>query len=72
MEQEMQDVLELIEMAEEEDDNELISDLSRQLTELKNKSEKAHLRSLLSGEADDKDAYLEINAGAGEIGRAHV
>lgn len=60
-----QETYELLEMAEEEGDQGLIKELETQLDDLSQEVEKLHLQSLLSGEADGKDAFLEINAGAG-------
>lgn len=65
IEKDMHETSELIEMAEEEGDKKLLSDLERQLADLQANVEKEHLKSLLSGELDANDAYLEVNAGAG-------
>ena len=55
----------LIEMGEEEGDDAVIKEAEEALEVLRVKSEKLQLSSLLSGEADDNDAFLEVNAGAG-------
>ncbi|GAB5387476.1 MAG: peptide chain release factor 2 [Alphaproteobacteria bacterium] len=65
MEQELNDQVELVEMAEAEGDDELIDEAEATLQGLKDEAEKLQLESLLSGEADGMDAYLEVNAGAG-------
>jgi peptide chain release factor 2 len=52
-------------MAVEESDDTAIKEAEQQINQLQATAEKRELESLLSGEADDKDAYLEINAGAG-------
>lgn len=65
LEQEAEDCVELIDLAEAEGDASLVSDIENQLGSLQKKAEKLHLKSLLSGEADSNDAYLEVNAGAG-------
>jgi peptide chain release factor 2 len=65
LEREVSDALELIEMAEAEADagtaDAAVADLKRVAEELKRRE----IESLLSGEADANDAYLEVNAGAG-------
>ena len=65
LEKEAEETVELIEMSEAEEDQSFVSDLEKQLVQLQKKAEKLHLKSLLSGEADLNDAYLEVNAGAG-------
>ena len=65
MEQELSDTVDLIEMAEEEGDAEALSDLEASLAALKALADKKQLESLLSGEADSNDCFLEIHAGAG-------
>ena len=61
----MQDNIDLIALAEEENDEAVIAEAEAALETLKTKAEKDQIRSLLSGEADDSDAYLQVNAGAG-------
>jgi len=56
---------ELIEMAEAEGDEEMVAEAMSALEALAVKSEAARLQSLLSGEADGNDCYLEVHAGAG-------
>lgn len=65
IEQSLADNLELIEMGEEEGDAEIVAEAEAVLNGLQLKSEKMHLKSLLSGEVDGNDAYLQVNAGAG-------
>ena len=55
----------LIEMAEAEKDEAMIADAERALAEARAEAAKARLETLLSGEADANNAYVEINAGAG-------
>ena len=55
----------LIEMAEAEKDEAMIADAERALGEARAEAAKARLETLLSGEADANNAYVEINAGAG-------
>ena len=59
------DSVELIAMGEEEGDESIIADAESMLRSLRSDVEKYQLESLLSGEADGNDAYLEVNAGAG-------
>ena len=65
LEQSVADALELIELAEAEGDiataDAAVADLVTRAAEAK----KREIESLLSGEADPNDAYLEVNAGAG-------
>ncbi len=62
---ELDDALGLIELAEAEDDQEMVAEAEKQLDALKIEVHKRELESLLSGEADANDCYLEIHAGAG-------
>lgn len=55
----------LIAMGEEEGDDEIVREAEGALTKLQKSTEKLQLESLLSGEADGNDAFLEVNAGAG-------
>lgn len=59
------DNVELIEMGEEEGDSEIIKEAENSLKSLKKEADKKQLESLLSGEVDGNDAFVEINAGAG-------
>jgi len=52
-------------MADAEGDEESLDDARGQLASLKERSARAELEALLSGDADGNDAYVEINAGAG-------
>ncbi|MEP0235411.1 peptide chain release factor 2 [Roseibium sp.] len=65
LEQDLADNIELIELGEMEDDQSVIADAEEALRGLKNKVNELQLNSLLSGEADANDTYLEINSGAG-------
>lgn len=65
LETSLSDYMELAEMAEEEDDEELITEMLRQLEALKAKARLGELEALLSGEVDGNDAYLEVHAGSG-------
>jgi peptide chain release factor 2 len=65
LQNELADATGLIEMAEAEGDAGMVADAERQITALSARAEKQRLQSMLSGEADGNDAYLEIHAGAG-------
>ncbi|NHN89310.1 peptide chain release factor 2 [Acetobacter conturbans] len=65
IETEVEDTLELIAMAEEEGDAAMVADAMRTLHRLADETKRRETESLLSGEADSNDCYLEVNAGAG-------
>ena len=64
-EQELDDGIGLIELAEEEDDAETLAEAEAAIRALAVLAGKRQLESLLSGEADGNDCFLEIHAGAG-------
>jgi len=59
------DNLELAELAEMDEDGELLDAAAEALTKVKAKAGEAELAALLSGEADPNDCYVEIHPGAG-------
>ncbi|WP_425256270.1 peptide chain release factor 2 [Microbaculum marinisediminis] len=61
----LSDTIELIELAEEEDDAGVLADAEETLRELHADAMKRQVGTLLSGEADANDTYVEIHAGAG-------
>ncbi|MBP6986101.1 MAG: peptide chain release factor 2 [Alphaproteobacteria bacterium] len=65
LEDQLKDNLEFIEMGELENDEDIILEAESQIAELAKKVERIRLESLLSGEADNNDCYVEIHAGAG-------
>ena len=65
LERELADTTELIAMAEAEGDAAMVADGLATLQGLAEEARRREIESLLSGEADGNDAYLEINAGAG-------
>jgi peptide chain release factor 2 len=65
LDRELQDALELLELAESENDTAMTADAERVIDELHTRAEGLRLQSMLSGEADANDTYLEIHAGAG-------
>lgn len=65
LEQDLADNVELIALGELEDDKAVIEEAEDALRGLNDRVAKLQLQSLLSGEADGNDTYLEINSGAG-------
>lgn len=65
IEQQLKDSTDLLEMAEAENDASMIADAENAIFAIKTDAGKRELESLLSGEVDPNDCYLEINAGAG-------
>lgn len=61
----LDDQIGMIELAEIEGEEALVNEAIAALKVLEKESGKLQLQSLLSGEADGNDAYLEVNAGAG-------
>ena len=61
----LDDAMEMVELAEAEGDEGLVAETLQQLIELELLATRKQLESLLSGEADNNDCFLEINAGAG-------
>ncbi len=65
LERDTKDQLELIEMAEAEGDAAMVADGLKALEALAAEAKRREIESLLSGEADGRDAFMEINAGSG-------
>jgi peptide chain release factor 2 len=65
IEQERDDTVELMEMAEAEGDNGLVDDGVQALAALAERAEKDKISALLAGEADGNNTYIEVNSGAG-------
>jgi peptide chain release factor 2 len=65
LEQAVQDALELVELAEAEGDAATADAAVADLRALAGEAKHREIESLLSGEADPNDAWLEVNAGAG-------
>jgi peptide chain release factor 2 len=61
----LSDHIGLIELGEAEADEAIVLESEKALFLLKEEAAKKELESLLSGEADSNDAYLEVNSGAG-------
>src|SRR6202012_4920876 len=65
LENELADATGLIEMAAAEGDGAMVADAEAAILSLQKRAEQARLQSMLSGEADGNDSFLEIHAGAG-------
>ena len=65
LERDLNDSIELLEMAEAEGEAELVTEAENALKGLKARAGDEELKSLMSGEADGNDCYVEVNAGAG-------
>lgn len=65
IEQNLSDNIEMIELAEEEGDESLVNECQSHLEKLVTRANRKRLESMLSGEADSNDCYLQVNAGAG-------
>ena len=65
IEKEIENVLTLIELGESEKDDEALDEADSLLVALCAQTTKRELETLLSGEADQNDCFLEIHAGAG-------
>ena len=61
----LSDNIELIEMGEAEGDEAIVLEAELAIESIKHDVEKRQLESMLSGEADPNDAYVEVNSGAG-------
>ena len=65
IEEALQDSIDLIGMAEEEGDDAVIEESEREIEKLERLADRKRIESLLSGEVDGNDVYLQVNAGAG-------
>lgn len=65
LETSVQDACELVELAEAEGDADIVAEATTALKALGEEAKRRETESLLSGEADSNDCYLEVNAGAG-------
>ena len=64
-EKELKDTIELLELAEAENDEAVLNEGKETLEALQHQVQKSELEALLSGEADHNDTFLELHAGAG-------
>ncbi len=65
LETEMHDHAEMIELGEAEGDSDIVAESEAALEALRAQAERMEVETLLSGEADSNDVYLEVHAGAG-------
>ena len=65
MEREIEDALTLIELGEAEGDEDTIKEGEEQIRALEQDAARRQVETLLSGEADQNDTYLEVHSGAG-------
>ncbi len=65
LEQTISDNRELIELGEQEGDKSIVTEAEKALLTLRHEVAESELETLLSGEADGNDTYMQINAGAG-------
>jgi peptide chain release factor 2 len=65
IERETEDALMLVELAEMEGDQAVLAEAEAALKRISEEAKRREIESLLSGEADGNDCYMEINAGAG-------
>jgi peptide chain release factor 2 len=65
IEQELEDSMTLIELGEAEGDDSVLGEADATLDSLRARAAKRELETLLSGEADSNDCFLEVHAGAG-------
>ena len=65
LEQTIEDNVGLIELGELEGDQAIVTEAEKALTKLQTEVAEQELETLLSGEADGNDSYVQINAGAG-------
>lgn len=61
----LKNFVELLELGEAEGDTDIVKEAEEGLLKLQSIAARARLESLLSGEADNNDCFIEINAGAG-------
>jgi len=65
LENQMYEHVELIKLGEAEGDADVVAESEAALADLAAEAERMEVETLLSGEADGNDAYLEVHAGAG-------
>jgi peptide chain release factor 2 len=65
LERESAEALELVALAEAEKDADVLAEAVQTLRALAEQAKRREIESLLAGEADGNDAFVEINAGAG-------
>ena len=65
LETELTENVEMIELGEAESDSDIVAECEAALEALQQRAERMEVETLLSGEADTNDAFIEVHAGAG-------
>jgi peptide chain release factor 2 len=65
LEQDLTDAIELIEMGEAEGDASIVAEAEEGIRAVQQEAASRQIETLLSGEADQNDTYLEVHSGAG-------
>ncbi len=65
LQQNLRDNLELLEIIDEEQDAAMVSEIEKNLEQLKLQTNKSKVECLFSGAADQNDCFIEINSGVG-------
>ena len=65
LETELTENVEMIELGESESDSDIVAECEAALEALQQRAERMEVETLLSGEADANDAFIEVHAGAG-------
>ena len=65
LEAELNENVEMIELGEAEGDNDIVAECEAALEALQQRAERMEVETLLAGEADANDAFIEVHAGAG-------
>lgn len=65
LETELTENVEMIELGEAESDSDIVAEYEAALEALQQRAERMEVETLLSGEADANDAFIEVHAGAG-------
>ena len=65
LETELTENVEMIELGEAESDSDIVAECEAALETLQQRAERMEVETLLSGEADANDAFIEVHAGAG-------
>ena len=63
----LRDTIDLLELADDEEDDDVTAEAEAAMRDLFERAQKAQLKTLLSGEADENDCYLQVQAGAGIV-----
>lgn len=61
----LKDTVELLELGEAEEDNDIVQEAEASIFALQKEANRFQIETLLSGEADANNSFIEINAGAG-------